>query len=151
MSLPKHIIENYQRFVDAGERTWQSIAEQAEKDGATSLAKYAHNKAENADEPTFDAASTAEDAPNYEKLTVADLKALVTERGIQVKSGAVKNDYVEALTASDTAASTGTGDGSQAGGDGTEQQSGEGTGGDADGAGAAQSGSADAGATPPAQ
>lgn len=102
MSLPKHIIENYEHFVAAGERTWEQIAEQADKDGAATLAGYARSRI--SAESAHTTGGAEKDGPDYESLTVPDLKALATERGLQIKSTALKNDYVEALSAADAEA-----------------------------------------------
>jgi hypothetical protein len=149
MSLPKHIIENYEHFVAAGERTWEQIAEQADKDDAKPLAAYARSRISAESAP---AGGTEQNGPDYESLTVADLKALAAERGLQIKSTALKNDYVEALAAADAEAEAAKkaaeSDGQQAG-DATS------TGSDPSGSSELAAGSstdaAGAPATPPAQ
>jgi hypothetical protein len=103
MSLPAHIARNYDQFVAAGERTYEQIANQADKDNSPTLAAWARARASEAGvDVTPDNAEPTEKP--YAKRTVAELAELVKERGVESKSGWLKNDFVEALETFDAAA-----------------------------------------------
>lgn len=79
--LPKHIEENYERIVASGDRDYDQIADQADKDGAPAVAAWARAKvaAAGADVTPTDATP----APQAQRqLTIAEMRELLDKLAV---------------------------------------------------------------------
>lgn len=104
--LQPHIEENYNRIVASGDRSYEDLAIQGDREGSPALAAWARAKAA---EEGIDV-TPREQGPaekTYADMLVKDLKAIAEKRDdVTPAAGWLRNDYVEALEAADKVKST---------------------------------------------
>jgi len=96
MSLQKHIEENYERIVAAGDRTYDDIADQAEKDGSPALVSWARGRAA-AGCSTSTSTDQLTTAQSVASLNIEQLKDEAKKRSIETKSSWLKQAYIDAI------------------------------------------------------
>jgi len=95
-NIHPHIAANYEQFVADGTRTYEQIAEEAEKDGSPALAAWARSRTEQSD--GTDGGSPDNGEKPLEEHTLAELKTIAQEfPSIEPKSSWVKAAYVDAI------------------------------------------------------
>lgn len=95
-----NIAQNYTDMVANGERTWEQIADQAEKNGSTDLATWARAQAATATSTsTSGDNSTVENEKPIDELTIAEAKERLESEfpDVEIKSSWVRQNYIDAL------------------------------------------------------